>query len=68
MMKNKSRGQSLRIIGLRLFMSIFAYDQLYITLSRCTDYRNLSILFVMNAFPINVSAFPNDVSIRKVVR
>lgn len=42
---NKSQGQSLRIFGLHLLTPIFAYGQLYIALSRCINYRNLSILF-----------------------
>lgn len=41
---NQSQGQSLRIVGLHLLTPVFAHGRLYVALSRCTDYRNLSIL------------------------
>ena len=41
---NKSQGQSLRIVGLHLLAPVFAHGQLYVALSRCTDYRHLHIL------------------------
>jgi hypothetical protein len=40
---NKSQGQSLRIVGLHLQQPVFAHGQLYVALSRCTDYRTLYI-------------------------
>jgi len=41
---NKSQGQSLQIVGLHLLTLVFAHGELYVTLSCCTDYRNLSII------------------------
>jgi ATP-dependent exoDNAse (exonuclease V), alpha subunit - helicase superfamily I member len=41
---NKSQGQSLRIVGLHLLTPVFAHGQLYVALSRSTDFRNLHIL------------------------
>jgi ATP-dependent exoDNAse (exonuclease V) alpha subunit len=40
---NKSQGQSLQVVGLRLHEPVFAHGQLYVALSRCTDCRNLYI-------------------------
>jgi len=40
---NKSQGQSLKVVGLRLHEPVFAHGQLYVALSRCTDCRNLFV-------------------------
>lgn len=40
---NKSQGQSLQIVGLKLCEQVFAHGQLYVALSRCMDYRSLYI-------------------------
>jgi hypothetical protein len=40
---NKSQGQSLDIVGLRLHEPIFSHGQLYVALSRCTSAKNLLI-------------------------
>ena len=46
---NKSQGQSLNRVGIYLNNPVFAHGQLYVALSRCTDYRNLFILLLSNA-------------------
>ena len=46
---NKSQGQSLHVVGLHLLTPVFAHGQLYVALSRCTDYRNLSVLLPPDA-------------------
>ena len=40
---NKSQGQSLKFIDIHLHTSVFAHDQLYVAISRVTDYRQLYI-------------------------
>ena len=40
---NKSQGQSLRIVGIYLLTSVFAYRQLYVALSYAIDYTNIYI-------------------------
>ena len=41
---NKAQGQSLDRVGINLNNPVFAHGQLYVALSRCTDYRNLRVL------------------------
>ena len=40
---NKSQGQSLQVVGLRLHEPVFSHGQLYVALSRCTNSRDLYI-------------------------
>src|SRR5947207_2323536 len=46
---NKAQGQSLHRVGINLNNSVFAHGQLYVALSRCTDYQNLCVLLPSNA-------------------
>ena len=46
---NKVQGQSLDRVGIYLNDPVFAHGQLYVTLSRCTDCRNLKVLLPPNA-------------------
>ena len=41
---NKSQGQSFNFISINLYILVFTHRQLYITLSRVTDIRRLSLL------------------------
>jgi PIF1-like helicase len=41
---NKAQGQSLKFVGLNLLTPVFAHGQLYVALSRATDFRNVKIL------------------------
>ena len=40
---NKSQGQSLNHVGIYLPTPVFAHGQLYVALSRATDFRNIHI-------------------------
>ena len=46
---NKAQGQSLDRVGIYLNNPVFAHGQLYVVLSRCTDYHNLRILLPPNS-------------------
>ena len=41
---NKSQGQSFNFININLRIPVFTHGQLYVTLSRVTDIRGLSLL------------------------
>jgi ATP-dependent exoDNAse (exonuclease V) alpha subunit len=41
---NKAQGQSLQVVGLELRSEVFSHGQLYVALSRATDYRHVHIL------------------------
>ena len=43
---NKSQGQSLQTVGINLRSPVFSHGQLYVALSRTTDVRRLSVLFL----------------------
>jgi len=45
---NKAQGQSLDRVGIYLKNPVFAHGQLYVALSRCTDWRNLRVLLSPN--------------------
>ena len=46
---NKAQGQSLDQVGVYLNDPVFAHGQLYVALSRCTDFHNLKVLLPPNA-------------------
>jgi len=46
---NKAQGQSLNRVGINLNNPVFAHGQLYVALSRCTDYRNIRVLLPSNS-------------------
>jgi DNA helicase Pif1, 2B domain len=46
---NKAQGQSLDRVGIYLNNPVFAHGQLYVALSRCSDYRNIRVLLPPNA-------------------
>jgi ATP-dependent DNA helicase PIF1 len=59
---NKAQGQSLDRVGIYLNNPVFAHGQLYVALSRCTDYRNLRILL-----PPNMNRRTSNIVYREVV-
>ncbi|KIJ08829.1 hypothetical protein PAXINDRAFT_88308, partial [Paxillus involutus ATCC 200175] len=44
-MINKAQGQSVKHVGLDLRSGVFSHGQLYVALSRCTNPRNVKVVF-----------------------
>ncbi|KIJ10633.1 hypothetical protein PAXINDRAFT_85751 [Paxillus involutus ATCC 200175] len=42
---NKAQGQSVKHVGLDLQSGVFPHGQLYVALSRCTNPRNVKVVF-----------------------
>jgi ATP-dependent DNA helicase PIF1 len=46
---NKAQGQSLKVVGIHLHIPVFSHDQLYVAISRATDWRQIYICLLPTA-------------------